>query len=212
MERLKGKTAVLTGSADGMGKAIAILFAKERTKVAITDINESKRKIFIHSVMAKAAIALTSNAVDYTDELWQKTLDVNLNGVFWICRAFGATKIGSIVIISSIAGFNVVTPEAHVAYGTSKAAVAHLAKLLEIEWAKKGIRVNALAPGYTSTPILKKIEEENPGIFNQWLSRITIGRLNTPEEIANGALFLLSEMSSGVTGTTLHIDGGYTAI
>lgn len=169
----------------------------------------------VHGLMANAGIAPTSAAVDYPDQLWRTTVDINLNGVFWTVREFGRRMVergeGAVVITSSIAGFGVVSPETHVAYGSTKAAVAHMAKLLAVEWARDGVRVNAIAPGYTETPILEKLKEEDPSTFDEWLSRTPAGRLNTPQEIANGAVFLLSDLASGITGSTLHIDNGYSA-
>ncbi|WP_231445334.1 SDR family NAD(P)-dependent oxidoreductase [Brevibacterium zhoupengii] len=169
----------------------------------------------VHGLMANAGIAPSSAAVDYPDSLWLKTVDINLNGVFWCCREFGKRMIergtGSIVVTSSIAGFKVVSPETHVAYGTTKAAVAHMAELLGVEWASSGVRVNAIAPGYTATPILDNLEAESPETYNEWISRTPLGRLNDPAEIANAAVFLLSNQSSGTTGTVLHVDGGYSA-
>lgn len=169
----------------------------------------------VYGVIANAGIAPSSEAADYPDELWKRTIDVNLNGVFWTCRSFGKRMIGrasgAIVITSSIAGFGVVSPETHAAYGSTKAAVAHLAALLGVEWARTGVRVNAVAPGYTATPILDKLKAEAPDVFDQWLERMPIGRLNTPEEIASATAFLLSDSASGITATTLHVDGGYSA-
>lgn len=169
----------------------------------------------VYGLMANAGIAPSSAAVDYSDDLWLKTVDINLNGVFWCCREFGRRMIdkgaGAIVVTSSIAGFKVVSPEAHVAYGTTKAAVAHMAKLLGVEWARSGVRVNAIAPGYTATPILDHLQAESPETYSEWISRTPVGRLNDPAEIANAAVFLLSSQSSGTTGTVLHVDGGYSA-
>jgi NAD(P)-dependent dehydrogenase (short-subunit alcohol dehydrogenase family) len=169
----------------------------------------------VHGVMANAGIAPPSAATDYSYDLWNSTIDINLNGVFWTCQAFGKKMIqrgnGSIVITSSIAGFGVVSPEKHAAYGATKAAVAHLAALLGVEWARTGVRVNAVAPGYTDTPILERARSESPDVFDQWMKRIPIGRLNTPLEIANATSFLLSDRASGITATTLHVDGGYSA-
>lgn len=169
----------------------------------------------VHGLMANAGIAPTSPAAEYSDELWRTTVDINLNGVFWTAREFGGRMVkrgeGAVVITSSIAGNRVVTPETHVAYGSTKAAVSHMASLLGVEWAKSGVRVNCVAPGYTETPILDALKEEDPDTFNEWLSRIPVGRLNTPEEIANGAVFLFSDLASGITGTTLNIDNGYAA-
>ncbi len=169
----------------------------------------------VHGLMANAGIAPSSPAADYPDELWHQTMSINLDGVFWCCRDFGRRMIdrgaGTIVITSSIAGFGVVSPETHAAYGATKAAVAHLAELLGVEWAKTGVRVNAVAPGYTATPILDRLKDEAPETYEQWLARIPLGRLNTPEEIANATAFLMSDLASGITATVLRVDGGYGA-
>lgn len=165
---------------------------------------------------ANAGIAPTSPAASYPDDLWLRTLDVNLNGVFWTARAFGRRAIqhgqgGAIVLTSSIAAFGVVSPEVHAAYGSSKAAIAHLASLLGVEWARTGVRVNAVAPGYTATPILDRIKTQAPDVYQRWLDRIPTGRLNTPDQIARAVVFLLSDDASGITGTTLSVDNGYSA-
>lgn len=169
----------------------------------------------VYGVMANAGIAPSSPAVDYPDELWRKTIDINLNGVFWTVREFGRRMVergeGAVVITSSIAGFGTVSPETHAAYGSTKAAVAHLARLLGVEWATSGVRVNSVAPGYTQTPILDRLKEQSPETFDHWLGRIPLGRLNTPEEIANAVAFLFSDLASGVTGAVLNVDGGYSA-
>jgi len=168
-----------------------------------------------YGVFANAGIAPSSAATDYTNELWRATMGINLDGVFYTVRGFARPLIeqgkpGSFVLTSSIAGFGVVSPETHAAYGASKAAVAHLAALLGVEWANK-IRVNAVAPGYTATPILDRLKAESPDVFQQWLDRIPTHRLNTPEEIAEAVIFLFSDNASGVTGATLNVDNGYSA-
>jgi len=170
----------------------------------------------VHGAFANAGIAPSSAAVDYSDALWRQTMGINLDGVFYTVRSFGQRLLarheaGAFVITSSIAGFGVVSPETHAAYGASKAAVAHLAALLGVEWARHNIRVNAVAPGYTATPILDKLQATAPDMYQQWLDRIPAGRLNTPAEIAEGVVFLFSENASGITGTTLRIDNGYSA-
>lgn len=169
----------------------------------------------VYGLMANAGIAPTSPALEYSDELWTQTIDVNLNGVFWCCREFGRQMVergaGTIVITSSIAASGVVSPETHAAYGATKAAVSHLAELLGVEWATTGVRVNAVAPGYTATPILDKIQAEAPETFEEWLSRIPMGRLSTPTEVANATAFLLSDLASAITATVLRVDGGYGA-
>lgn len=240
MTYFDGEVFLITGGAGGIGKATATAIAEAgRSAVKEIEVATGGSLRFepldvtdpaavascaqqldddgwpVYGLMANAGIAPSSAAVDYPNELWLKTVDINLNGVFWCCREFGKRMIdkgaGAIVVNSSIAGFKVVSPERHVAYGTTKAAVAHMAKLLGVEWAGSGVRVNAIAPGYTATPILDKLEADSPETYNEWVSRTPLGRLNDPVEIANATVFLLSKQSSGTTGTVLHVDGGYSA-
>jgi NAD(P)-dependent dehydrogenase (short-subunit alcohol dehydrogenase family) len=166
----------------------------------------------IGGLVANAGIARTSPALDYSPETWRQTMSINLDGKFFSVQAFArrmAARGGSIVLTSSIAGLGVVSPETHAAYGASKAAVAHLASLLGVEWARLGIRVNAVAPGYTETPILEKMKTDDPTTLAVWVGQTPLGRLIKPQEIANAVLFLLSDLASGITGTVLSVDGGY---
>lgn len=211
--------------ADGAGALAALPQDKGRAIFVAMDVSDAddveraaaeaeERLGPIDGVVANAGIAPPTDAFDYDAQSWRRTMGVNVDGVFFTAQSFAkrmkaAGRPGSIVMISSIAGFRVVKPERHAAYGTSKAAVAHLASLLGVEWAPHGIRVNALAPGYTATQILKKAQENDPEMMANWLSQVPIGRLLEPAEIANGVAFLLSDLASGVTATTLSVDGGY---
>ncbi|SLN53927.1 2,5-dichloro-2,5-cyclohexadiene-1,4-diol dehydrogenase [Aquimixticola soesokkakensis] len=211
--------------ADGEGALAALPQDKGRAifvEMDVSDADDVERAAAeaeerlgpIDGVVANAGIAPPTDAFDYDAQSWRRTMGVNVDGVFFTAQSFAkrmkaAGRPGSIVMISSIAGFRVVKPERHAAYGTSKAAVAHLASLLGVEWAPHGIRVNALAPGYTATQILKKAQESDPEMMANWLSQVPIGRLLEPAEIANGVAFLLSDLASGVTATTLSVDGGY---
>lgn len=211
---------------DKGGAAVAELGAGDRVRYEDLDVTDpdAVRTLAdrleadgwpVFGVMANAGIAPSASAADYPDKTWRTTIDINLNGVFWTVREFGRRMVergeGAIVITSSIAGFGVVSPETHAAYGSTKAAVAHLASLLGVEWATTGVRVNAVAPGYTQTPILEALKSESPDVYQQWLDRIPMGRLNTPDEIANTAAFLFSDLASGITATTVHVDCGYSA-
>lgn len=160
--------------------------------------------------VANAGIAPESEALDYTVEAWRKTMSINLDGLFFSVQAFTRRMTGgSVVLMSSIAGLGVVSPERHAAYGTSKAAVAHLAALLGAEWGARGIRVNAVAPGYTDTPLVQKLKRENPQTLATWMDQTPLGRLIHPREIANAVAFLLSDLASGITGSVLPVNGGY---
>jgi NAD(P)-dependent dehydrogenase (short-subunit alcohol dehydrogenase family) len=119
-----------------------------------------------------AGIARLNSAIETPDDEWRAVMDVNINGVFWCCRAFGrhmiARRKGSIVNLGSMSGLIVNRPQTAASYMTSKGAVHMLTKALAAEWAKSGVRVNALAPGYVATDMTLKMRER-PELFNVWL-------------------------------------------
>jgi NAD(P)-dependent dehydrogenase (short-subunit alcohol dehydrogenase family) len=139
---------------------------------------------------------------------WREIFTDNLETAFFMSRAVAGELIaqqrpGSIVSISSISGMN--TAPFHVAYGTAKAAVAAMTRTMAVELALAGIRVNAVAPGVTETAASRTYVEDDPDRDRQ---AIAMGRRGRPEEQAGAILFLLSEMSSYITGQTLLVDGG----
>ncbi|AUT76249.1 SDR family NAD(P)-dependent oxidoreductase [Paraburkholderia hospita] len=166
----------------------------------------------IDGVVANAGIAVMSEAFAYNEASWRQTMGVNLDGAFFTAQSFARHmrgRGGSVVLISSIAARSVVQPEKCAAYGATKAAVEHLAALLGVEWARDGIRVNAVGPGRTETPMIERIAKESPEMVATWMEQVPIGRLIRPEEVANAVAFFLSDLSSGCNGTTLMVDGGY---
>ena len=148
-----------------------------------------------------------------SDEHWLNVLDVNLNGTFWCCRAFGRhmleKKSGAIVNIGSMSGFIVNKPQEQSYYNASKAAVHHLTKSLAAEWAARGVRVNAVAPTYIATP-LNEFVKSKPAMYDAWIGGTAMGRLGKVEEIASVVLFLASDAASLMTGSIVLADGGYT--
>lgn len=148
-----------------------------------------------------------------TDEHWLNVIDVNLNGVFWCCRAFGkhmlAQGSGNIVNIGSMSGFIVNKPQEQSYYNASKAAVHHLTKSLAAEWGARGVRVNAVAPTYIATP-LNEFVKSKPEMYKAWLDGTPMARLGEIEEIASVVLFLASDAASLMTGSVVVVDGGYT--
>ena len=140
-------------------------------------------------------------------------MSVNLDGLFWSCRAFGRQMLdkgkGSIVTIGSISGDIVNTPQNQSYYNASKAAVHHLCRSLAAEWAARGVRVNSVAPGYIRTQMTLFGIEENPQLGAEWLERTPMKRLGDPDEIAATVLFLASDAASWLTGSIIVADGGY---
>ena len=161
-----------------------------------------------------AGIAHEDDALDVTDEVWHRVLDVDLTGTFVASREFGrhfvSRRSGSIVNISSIAAFIGTNPEYHVAYDVAKAGVSQLARSLAVEWARYGVRVNAVAPGRTRTPILDTVGMDDPERMTQWIDQIPMGRLLEAEEIAAAVAFVALD-ATAMTGQTLLVDGGQIA-
>ena len=153
-------------------------------------------------------------AEDTSDDHWRFHMDVNVDGVFWCCRAFGRRMLaqgsGSIVNIGSMSGFIVNKPQPQSFYNASKAAVHHLTKSLAAEWGQRGVRVNAVAPTYIETPLTAFGMNESPEMYKTWLEMTPMGRVGQPEEIASVVLFLASDAASLLTGSIVLADGGYT--
>lgn len=161
-----------------------------------------------------AGMSLDGPSIEHTDEAWSKVVDLNLSGTFYVCRGFAPALIesrGTIVNISSIAAFSATRPEVHVGYDATKAAIAALTRTLAVEWAPQGVRVNAVAPGYTNTELLKDVGASNPETMDAWLSQTPQRRLMEPAEIAEVVLFLSLPASRAITAQTIIADGGYTA-
>ncbi len=153
-------------------------------------------------------------AEDTSDDHWRFHMDVNIDGVFWCCRAFGRKMLeqgsGAIVNIGSMSGFIVNKPQPQSFYNASKAAVHHLTKSLAAEWGQRGVRVNAVAPTYIETPLTSFGINENPEMYKVWLEMTPMARVGQPDEIASVVLFLASDAASLMTGSIVLADGGYT--
>lgn len=165
-------------------------------------------------LVANAGIAWQDTpAEDMSDDVWLKVLDVNLNGAYWTCRAFAKPMLtrghGAIVTVGSMSGFISNKPQRQVTYNASKAAVHHMTRSMAGEWAERGVRVNCVAPTYVDTP-MSNITALDPYYFGPWMENTPMKRMVAAEEIASVNLFLASEASSGMTGSIVLVDAGYT--
>ena len=164
-------------------------------------------------LVCNAGVAFNTPAEEMPGEEWLKVIDINLNGVFWCCRAFGRHMLkagkGSIINIGSMSGIISNKPQPQCHYNASKAAVHMLTKSLAAEWADRGVRVNAVAPTYIETAMTRR-GMDNPEWFQTWLEMTPMSRVGQPPEIASVVLFLASDASSLMTGSIVVADGGYT--
>ncbi len=160
-----------------------------------------------------AGIAISNHPAEtMSDEVWKKVIDVNLNGVFWCCRAFGKSMLergsGAIVNVRSMSGFIVNRPQEQANYNASKAAVHHLTRSLAAEWGARGVRVNSVAPTYIDTEMNSYVYQDAE-MYRHWVGGTPMNRLGRVDEVASVALFLASDASSLMTGSIVLADGGY---
>ena len=249
--RLEGQTALVTGAARGLGRAIALALAEAGADVAlgmrdvgsdagvVKEIEALGRKALplqmdtsdlaqvrsainavpkhwgkLDLLVNNTGVAPTNLALDVTEEDFDRTLNINLKGTFFACQA--AAKImkqqggGRIVNMSSQAGFVALPTES--VYCMTKAGIAHLTKCLAIEWGPFGINVNAVAPTFIRTPGTGPALS-NPEFYAETVKNIAaLHRIGEPPEVAGAVVFLASPAASLITGHTLLIDGGWTAI
>jgi NAD(P)-dependent dehydrogenase (short-subunit alcohol dehydrogenase family) len=235
---LKDKTALVTGGSSGIGAAVVELFRDLGGTVCIADIKGGDGKLSLHGDVSSAddvgrmtieavsqlgSIDILVNSAGIADtntptveqkaETWHRIIDVNLIGTLLMCQAVGAHMVerqrGAIVNISSVAGLDAF-PRRN-AYGASKAGIIKLTQSLASEWGSSGVRVNAVAPGYTRTPMVAALVEAGKVDVDRIHRRTPLARMGEPREIAQAIAYLSSDWAAFITGAMLSVDGGWTA-
>ncbi len=224
---LDGAVAVVTGGASGIGQACRRLLEASGATVHVADLagdppldvtdraalDRLAAQLDGLDVLINAAGILTENKPvdELTLEDFRRNFEVNVLGTLNACQAFGPLlrqRRGAVVNVASQAAL--VSLPSQAAYTASKGAVAALTRSLAIDWAEHGVRVNAVAPGFTVTPMTAAFFE-NEMFTRAATRRIPLGRLLQPDEIAGAIVFLASPLASAITGVVLPVDGGWTS-
>lgn len=245
MKLLEGKTAIITGAARGIGKAIALKYAQEGANIAFTDLavddnaKQTEKEIAAYGVKVKAYASNAANFEDthkvvedivkdfgrvdilinnagitrdglmmrMSEQQWDMVINVNLKSAFNFIHALTPVmmkqKSGSIINMSSVVGLSGNAGQTN--YSASKAGMIGLAKSIAKELGSRGIRANAICPGFIITEMTGVLSDE---VKAKWAEQIPLRRGGTPEDVANVAVFLGSDLSSYVSGQAIPVCGG----
>lgn len=212
---LEGAEAAAKEIADAAGsKTIAIqcnVTDKDEVEAMVAKVVDTYGKL--DAAFNNAGICLNVPAEEMTYEQWSKVININLNGVFLCATAAGRVMLkqgyGSIINTASMSGHIVNVPQPQCAYNASKAGVSMLTKSLAVEWAKKGVRVNCISPGYIGTDLTLNSEALKP-LIEKWNAMAPMGRLGRPEELQSIVVYLAGDTSSFTTGSDIIVDGAFT--
>lgn len=242
--RLKEKNALITGSAQGIGKSIALEMAREGANIGVADINMDIAKNTAEEVQ-NAGVKSTAMSLDVSkpdsvtevintfakefgsldilvnnagitkdtillrmkEEDWDAVLNINLKGTF-LCskeavKIMAKQRYGKIISISSVVAF--IGNPGQVNYGASKAGLIGLTKTIAKEYASRGIRANAVAPGFIQTAMTDMLSDT---VKEEMRKAIPLGQFGSPEDVASAVIFLASEESDYITGQVVHVNGG----
>jgi NAD(P)-dependent dehydrogenase (short-subunit alcohol dehydrogenase family) len=168
----------------------------------------------IDVLVNNAGIARTAPAHEMSLETWNEVIATNLTGVFLCTKHAGKAMIdgdgGTVINMASMSAFVANYPQEEVVYHASKGGVVSFTRQLASEWARYGIRANAIAPGYIRTEMIDELLAENPDMEEAWLSEMLMDEMAPPEDLGGTVVYLASDASSYMTGETVVIDGGYT--